>query len=404
MLAQTKNLNKIRKLLKKKNYDYFIQKPLSDLTIDFLDDFSKELKKQKNIYKYSDLTYLMFWTRKSKIENVKKKINENILRIGRGVIFHICPSNVPTNFIYSYFFGLMSGNSNIIKTTSKKSNEKKIILNCIKNLFKKKKYQKIKKSTHFFNYDHSLNEKITSMLSSASDARVVWGSDATINKFKKIWSPERCIDIFFPDRYSIAVIDTSKYMNLNEKEKEVIANKFFYDSYSMNQQGCNSPHLLFWIGKKNLNSQSFFWEKLNKVIEKKFNFKEIEVVDKYLRLLETIIMNDRKFSKVTKKTNNIYVLETDNKSYQNVENLRGLNGMFFQINIKQLSELKNFISKKCQTLCYYGLNKKDLNKFFLGNNIFGIDRVVPIGKSLEIDTFWDGHDIIKSLSRTILIK
>ena len=115
MLIHTKNLDKIIKIIKKKNYDYLIQKPLTNLTIDFLNDFSKELKKQKNIYKYSDLTYLMFWTRKSKIESLKKKVGENIFRIGRGIIFHICPSNVPTNFIYSFFFGLMSGNSNIIK-------------------------------------------------------------------------------------------------------------------------------------------------------------------------------------------------------------------------------------------------------------------------------------------------
>ncbi len=404
MLIQTKNLDKIRKIIKKKNYDYLIQKPLTNLTIDFLNDFSKELKKQKNIYKYSDLTYLMFWTRKSKIESLKKKVGENIFRIGRGIIFHICPSNVPTNFIYSFFFGLMSGNSNIIKMTSTKSVEKDIILACIKILFNKKKYIKIKNSTHFFEYDHNLNEITTNILSSVSDGRVVWGSDRTINKFKKIWSPERCIDIFFPDRYSIAVIDTLKYSNLNEKEKEILANKFFYDSYSMNQQGCNSPHLLFWIGKKKLKAQSLFWEKLNKIIEKKFNFKEIEVVDKYLRLLETIIKNDKKFNKIIRKTNNIYVLETKNKKYQNIENLRGLNGMFFQINIKNLSELKSFISKKCQTLCYYGLNQTDFELFFSDNNVFGIDRVVPIGRSLEIDTFWDGHDIIKSLSRTILIK
>ena len=404
MLPQIKNLDKIRKIINKKNFDYFVQKPLTNLTIDFLDDFSKELKKQKNIYKYSDLTYLMFWTRKSKIENLKKKNDENILRIGRGIIFHICPSNVPTNFIYSYFFGLMSGNSNIIKMTSTKSIEKDIILTCIRNLFKKKKYIKIKNSTHFFEYDHGLNEITTNILSSISDGRVVWGSDGTINKFKKIWSPERCIDIFFPDRYSIAVINTSKYMGLTEKKKEILANKFFYDSYSMNQRGCNSPHLLFWIGKKKLSSQAMFWDKLNNIIEKKFNFKEIEVVDKYLRLLETIISNDKKFNKIIRKTNNVYVLETKNKTYPNIENLRGLNGMFFQINIKSLSELKNFISKKCQTLCYYGFNKIDFSLFFSDNNIFGIDRVVPIGSSLEIDTFWDGHDIIKSLSRTILIK
>ena len=40
MLIQTKNLDKIRKIIKKKNYDYLIQKPLTNLTIDFLNDYN----------------------------------------------------------------------------------------------------------------------------------------------------------------------------------------------------------------------------------------------------------------------------------------------------------------------------------------------------------------------------
>jgi len=51
------------------------------------------------------------------LENKNEKIPEefkhlaqdfrnNQLRLGRGLIFHICPSNVPTNFAYSFFFGL----------------------------------------------------------------------------------------------------------------------------------------------------------------------------------------------------------------------------------------------------------------------------------------------------------
>ena len=40
----------------------------------------------------------------------------------------------------------------------------------------------------------------------------------------------------------------------------------------------------------------------------------------------------------------------------------------------------------------------------LENNIFGIDRVVPIGSSLEIDLIWDGFDIVKTLSREVSFK
>ena len=35
------------------------------------------------------------------------------------MIFHITPSNIPTNFAYSFIFGLLTGNSNIVKVPTK---------------------------------------------------------------------------------------------------------------------------------------------------------------------------------------------------------------------------------------------------------------------------------------------
>ena len=400
MLDQHKNINEIKNIIRNKNYTYFIQEPISDLTVEFLDDFSKLLKKQKNIYQFADLTYLIFWTRKSKIANLKLENDNETLKLGRGIAFHVCPSNIPTNFIYSFFFGLLSGNSNIIKMSSAKSKEKSIILYCLKKLFNKKKYKKIKNSTHFFEYDYLNNEKITQKLSMNCDARVIWGSDQTINKIKSYPSKERCVDIFFPDRYSISIINSTEYKKLNDEKKNILANRFYYDSYSMNQLGCNSPQIIFWIGK-NIEQQSIFWKKLNSVVDKKLRFKQIEVVDKYLRLLEIIIDNEKQLGKVYKINNNIYILENKKK---NIENLRGLNGIFFQMNLSSLSDIKKYITKKCQTASYFGFRKENFEQLFFNSNILGIDRVVPIGKSLEIDTIWDGYDIVRSLSRNISLK
>ena len=48
-------------------------------------------------------------------------------RVGLGLIFHITPSNVPTNFCYSLIFGLLTGNTNIVKVHSQKFEQIKII-------------------------------------------------------------------------------------------------------------------------------------------------------------------------------------------------------------------------------------------------------------------------------------
>ncbi len=112
MLDKKKTLYQITK---NKRFNINVSEPFNNQSIDFLSDFSKELKKEKKIYKYPDLIYLVFWTSYKKIGEAKKKFLSRNIRLGRGLIFHICPSNVPTNFIYSFFFGLLSGNSNIVK-------------------------------------------------------------------------------------------------------------------------------------------------------------------------------------------------------------------------------------------------------------------------------------------------
>ena len=62
------------------------------------------------------------------------------------------------------------------------------------------------------------------------------------------------------------------------------------------------------------------------------------------------------------------------------------------------------IDNKYQTFTYFGLEKNVLKNFILNNNLSGIDRIVPIGQALEMDFYWDGYDINKTLTRVVDIK
>ena len=115
-----------------------IRKPFDDNVINFILDFSKELKKL-NKNNLTELYFLMNWCTKRNILKIKNSVNlskEN--RVGRGIVFHISPSNVPTNFFYSFLFGLLAGNSNIVRIPKQNFPEKMIILKAFKNISKKK--------------------------------------------------------------------------------------------------------------------------------------------------------------------------------------------------------------------------------------------------------------------------
>ena len=113
-----------------------------DRTIhEFLSSLSKTIEAKK----FPDLISLGFWCRKSNIEYLKKEYLSEDLRIGRGIILHITPSNIPMTFAYSLFFGLLSGNQNIVRIPSKNFYQIKLLVNFFNQILKKKKYKLIKK-------------------------------------------------------------------------------------------------------------------------------------------------------------------------------------------------------------------------------------------------------------------
>ena len=104
--------------------------PFNNLTIDFLDELSQMLIKRNDARKFNDLVTFGFWIRKNKILKLKNIFSDTTLKIklGVGLVFHITPSNVPMNFAYSFIFGLLTGNSNIVRIPSNNFPQVKIFI------------------------------------------------------------------------------------------------------------------------------------------------------------------------------------------------------------------------------------------------------------------------------------
>ena len=181
--------------------------------------------------------------------------------------------------------------------------------------------------------------------------------------------------------------------------KQKIIRNFFYDTYIMNQLACNSPHFVFWIGKIDKKLINSFWEELYHFSIKHYDIREKITVNKYTKMIKNII-DYKKFGNIKRYDNNLYVIDIK-KDISNIENLRGFAGTFFQLNLSRLDQLKSYVSKKWQTATYFGISKKDFQKFILENEVEGIDRIVPIGNSFDINQLWDGYDIISNLTRLV---
>ena len=383
------------------NLDKFgikIFKPFDNNVIDFINLFSIEIRKHKNFRNFPDLHFLSLWTSKTEIKKKEKLILKDEKRFGRGLVLHITPSNLPTNFAYSFLIGLISGNSNIIKLPSKEFKETQIILSVIKNIFKLKKFSELKKSNLFLKFDRQSN--ILERISKTCDARVIWGGDKTIQEIRKLKTPERCIDLNFSDRYSFSVINSEAFFKLSRNKKMNIAKKFFYDAYLSDQMACNSPHCLIWIGKTK-NQDKIFWSDLEEIVKRKYFFDDKKTIDKYHYFFETIL-NKKNLDKLLVNNEHVKVLKLKN-NIKNIEEFRGIYRIFYQLEFKNFLSLRNIINKKCQTIASYGFNKKDYINLITSNNLRGLDRVVPFGQSMNFTMNWDSYNLITSLSRVVEI-
>ena len=373
-----------------------LSEPFNKKKIGFLNEISKEILKDKKLNIHPDLKDFGFWCRKKNIERYQKNLNYNLNLIGRGIALHIPPSNVPMNLAFTMAIGIISGCENFIRIPEKDFPQINSLLKIIKKILSYEKFRKLKKSLCFIKYKKS--DFKSSMLSKISDVRLIWGGDTTVEKFKEYNTKTRNVDLYFPNKVSGSLINTEELKKLKISEFTNLVYKFYIDAYLMDQRGCSSPKIIFWYGK-NMKIKKKFYEKLRSFISSKYQLDFSKTSDKLYLFNELAIKNN---SKVKTSIKNIDLVTIDLKKppkYNLYNNLAY--GIFFSVNIKNLSTIKNYISENFQTLSYFGFKREILINLIVKKRFKGIDRIVPIGSAFEMNLVWDGYDLIKSMTRSI---
>lgn len=364
--------------------------------IDFLNNVSYELFKIKDdLKKFPDLISFAFWCRKNNVIKISKNYTKSGYRLGRGRLLHITPSNVPVNFAFSLAFGLLSGNYNIVRIPSNNFEQSKYLIRSIKKLLDKKKYKNLRPFIKFIQYKR--DDNLSKKLSLKVEGRVIWGGDQTIEKFKSFKTQPKCIDISFPDRNSCSIINLKKVMKLKSGKMDDFIKKFYLDSYTMDQNACSSPKLVFLITERNLSKK--FWSKFQKLILERYKFDLSISNQKLLNLTKNIETLSKKNKLFYDQFSLLKIKITKNNKLENFNNLNS--GFFFERKIKSIEEIAKYIDEKTQTVTYFGVSKKEILKLIQKYGILGVDRIVPVGQAFEIGPIWDGHDLILKLSRII---
>ncbi len=371
--------------------------PYNRLACDFLDELSQTLRASQEASMYPDVMSFAFWCRRGHIDTLRDQFEDSRVRLGVGLALHVAPGNVPINFAFSFAFGLLSGNANIVRVPTKPFPQVDLVCNVIKEILAKEQFQALQEMTSFVRYEHTNNA--TQEFSERSDARLVWGGNETIKAIRALPVPERCVDLTFADRYSFCVLDSASVEALEDKDLNRLAQGFFNDTYLMDQNACSSPHLVVWLGKNTDHAKAMFWQAVSALVAEKYELEAVQAVDKYTQLCRNAIEleNIKDVDWADTGVFRVGLRELD----KNVDELRGQCGYFYECDLEELSPLAEIINPTYQTLTYFGVDKEKLQELVCSNRVRGIDRIVPVGMGLDIGVIWDGYDVVRSLSRII---
>ena len=387
----------------KENFEENMQtktlEPFSEEILFFLNEVSKILLGDKEAKAYPDIVTYAFWIRRASTSQLKERFYvkvRNCIRLGRGNVFHIAPSNVPVNFAVSMTSALLAGNACLIRVSNKEFVQVDIICTCIKNLLNNK-WKQLKPYFCIVRYEH--DELVTQELTNICDIRIIWGGNETIRRIRIAALSPRAIEMAFADRYSIALIHSDSYLKMNPKE---IAQKFYTDTYYSDQGACSSPRIVVWLGEQVKEAQTQFWFSLSELVHRDYELHPIQTIDKldsFCRLAAYAQKNGIVVKRIT-DDNYLYRIELDKLDSGVFEYKEG-GGYFYEYVASQMEEIIPILGKSCQTISCLGINKDRIMEMVKLFGVRGVDRIVDVGETMALSFRWDGYDMIETMSRWI---
>lgn len=378
--------------------------PFTESVVDFLDAVSKILLRGKQAGSYADVATLAFWCRRSSTERLMQSYREanraaDGYRLGRGLVFHIAPSNVAVNFAYSMVAGLLAGNSNFVRLPSRDFPQVDIICSAVENALQSRAL--LRPYVVAGRYGHE--KEITDALSSLCDVRVMWGGDNTIREIRKSELSPRATEICFADRFSICVIDPDAYLAAEDKRE--IAHRFYNDTYLTDQNACTSPKLVVWLDEDARAARERFWTELRGYLDSRYELRAIQAVDKLDFLCRFAASHGGAANPklVSREGDNLITrVEVDQICEGLLDGCVG-SGFFFEYETTDLADLLPICSTKLQTVAVLGVPADTITRFIAENRPKGIDRVVPVGRTMDFSLIWDGYDLIGHLTRSVSV-
>lgn len=397
-----------------------VLEPFSPEAIAFLDDFSKTLRRDRRARQDAEVMALAFWCRRAHLLALKNRHGLAPGRMGRGKIFHLAPANVPMMFVYTWAIGLLAGNAGIVRISERTLQREAVqdVLRVFRELFSQEENAAIRERTSLISYARS--DEVTEQILAGCRGRVLWGGDETIRHMQQIPMPENAVELTFPDRVSLAVISEEALEKADQENLRNLVHRFYNDTYVMDQNGCSSPQTVIWLKKsQDINEASCpgdspddtditksgsgtirdkWWSLLAQEAEQEYGMDGFRAARKLEKAAVSTMQSDETASIRRYCGNVLYVLRLAALP-QDLAVYKGGFGLFYETEAEDIEQIFRSFSPRIQTVVCIGLDPAEQAAAASQQKAAGALRFVEAGQALQMDTVWDGIDLIEALSR-----
>lgn len=374
-------------------------RPFAPEALDFLSALSAALLKDREVKAYPDVITFAYFCRKAHLARLQEEYAGQLDdRLGRGVVFHIAPSNVPINFAYSLTAALLSGNGSIVKASSRDFPQTRIVCRAMEKLLAED-FPALAPYVCVVTYPREAQD-VTERFSARCHARVIWGGDETVRRVREAALPPRAVEVAFADRYSLLCIRPETVLALSADELERLAKDFYNDTYLTDQNACTAPRLIYWAGEGDSREASErFFRAVGAYARQRYELAPVVAVDKLTAACRTAMSLEG--AEIVTAPDNWVARVRVKRLCPELYDLRSPGGFFLEYAAPTLDALRDFVTPRVQTLSYLGFQPEELRHFVLENGLTGIDRIAPVGHTMDFALTWDGYDLIRTLSRSV---
>ena len=367
-------------------------------SVKFLGALSKLILRDRESRAYPDLATFGYFCRESNIKKfAKEHLDRNFdnKRFGWGICLHIAPSNIPLNFAFSFVMGFISGNKNIVRLPSKNFPQIKVFLKHFSALAATEQFKDIAVRNHFVRTKRD-SPKLLELLKRV-DALVVWGGDSTVSYFRNMEKKVACVEVYFPDKVSSMVVNSDAILQFSDQQMQNLCTSFFNDTYLVDQNACSSPTVIYWVGESsaNLSAKQRFSNYMAAYLSNNYDIAAINQVEKLLDVMRFCKESDDVVH-VKKESDKLWYLKSED-----FKHLKPKLGLFIEKDLVSLDELPNLLRENEQTLINCGFKSEEILLSLSSQVNHLVDRIVPVGRALDIGFIWDGKNMINALSKIV---